>query len=69
VPRSDHRQQGCSITNVGETITANSNSNHLLPNTAKPSLPAAPCSKDAAENVTAGHLHSNITIKIGAESI
>jgi hypothetical protein len=54
------------ITNVEATIAANSNNNHLLPDTAKPPLPAAPRSKDAAENVTAGHLHSNIAIEIGA---
>jgi hypothetical protein len=54
------------ITNVRATIAANSSSNHLLPDTAKPSLPAAPRSNDAAENVTIGYLHSNISIETGA---
>jgi hypothetical protein len=40
------------ITNVRATIAANSSSNHLLPDTAKPPLPAAP--------------RSNISIEIGA---
>jgi hypothetical protein len=54
------------ITNVGATIATNSSNNHLLSDIAKLPLPAAPRSNDAAGNVIAGHLHSNIAIEIGA---
>jgi hypothetical protein len=53
------------IINFGATIAANSRSNPLLPDIAKPSLPAAPRSEDAASHVTAGHLHSDLASKIG----
>jgi hypothetical protein len=44
------------IINLGTTITA------------KPSLPAAPHSKDAVNHITTGHLHNDVVNKIGANN-
>jgi hypothetical protein len=53
------------IINLGATIAANNSSSPLLSDAAKPSLPTAPRSEDAASHVTAGKLHGDLATKAG----
>jgi hypothetical protein len=53
------------IINLRATVATNNSSSPLLSDAAKPSLPTTPHSEDTASHVTADHLHSDLTIKIG----
>jgi hypothetical protein len=57
------------IINLEAAIAANNSSNPLLPDAAKPLLPTAPRSEDAASHVTADHLHGDLATKAGDNDV